>query len=543
MSSFSLSGQIVDLVQRRIFPGTVHVEGTKIASIEETPTAEDQYILPGFIDAHIHIESSMLVPSEFARLAVLHGTVATVSDPHEIGNVLGLDGLRYMVEKSKKVPFHFLFGASPCVPATPFETAGATLTPEDIRTLFEEDQFKYLSEVMNFPGVLSQEPDMMEKIHIAQSLNKPIDGHSPGLRGEDAKKYIDAGISTDHECTSLDEALDKIQYGMKILIREGSAALNYEALHPLLQSHPDRVMFCSDDKHPNELVKGHINLLVKRSIQLGYDLFDVLRAACSHPNEHYDLGIGQLQEGDPADFIVVDNLKEFDIRSTYINGKLVASEGKSFIERTPIEAINRFHCTPKKEEDFELPATEEHIHVIQILPGELITKKQIQKAKVVDGKYVTDASRDLLKMAVVNRYQDTPPAMAFVQGMGLKEGAVASSVAHDSHNIVVVGVDDASLCEAVNEIIAAKGGIAMTKNHQVSLLPLPIAGLMSDQEGAEVASNYATLKEASLNLGSSLPDPFMALSFLALLVIPSIKLSDKGLFDVDAFKFIPLNAG
>lgn len=539
MNNYSISGRIVDLRQRRIFEGTINVDNGKIVSVHEQPNDEQQYILPGFIDAHIHIESSMLVPSEFARLAVVHGTVATVSDPHEIGNVLGLEGIRYMCDNSKNVPFHIFFGASSCVPATSFETAGAVITSEDIRTLFEQDGLKYLSEVMNFPGVLNKDPEVLEKINVAKSLGKPIDGHSPGLRGEIAKNYIAAGISTDHECTTLDEALDKIQYGMKILIREGSAAKNYNALHPLLKRHPTEVMFCSDDKHPNELIKGHINLLVRRSIELGYDLMDVLTAACSNPNQHYGLGIGQLQKGDPADFIIVDNLKDFNVKSTYIRGELVASQGKSFIKRIPIKPINYFNCSPKQKEDFRIKSTGSRINVIKAIPGELITEKLIRDAKVVDGNYVSDVSQDVLKLVVVNRYKNVAPSIAFVNGIGLKEGAIASSVAHDSHNIIAAGVDDDSICRAVNAIIESKGGVSLVKKDEISLLPLPIGGLMSDQDGCQVALEYSVIKEKSHDLGSSLPDPFMALSFLALLVIPSIKLSDKGLFDADVFKFIP----
>jgi adenine deaminase len=538
--SFSISGKIVDPLNKRIFSGTLTVDQGIISSIKEEPCKEEHYILPGFIDSHIHIESSMLVPSEFARLAVLHGTVATVSDPHEIGNVLGMEGIRYMCKNSKKVPFHFFFGASPCIPATTFETAGAVVTPENIRTLFKEERLKYLSEMMNYPGVLHKDPDVMEKIAIAKSMNKPIDGHAPGLRGDDAKRYIESGISTDHECFTLEEALDKIRYGMKIIIREGSAAKNFEALHPLLKMHPDKVMFCSDDKHPNELVESHIDAIVRRSISLGYNLMDVLRAASVHPVKHYGLEVGLLQKGDPADFIIVDNLKDFHVQSTYIQGHLVASKGESRIKPVPIEKINRFDCMPKNVEDFQIPADGKRIRIIEIVPGELITHPLIMPAPIQEGNYVSDPKKDLLKLAVVNRYQNAPPAIAFLKGMGLREGALAASVAHDSHNIIAVGVDDESLCNAVNAIIHAKGGVSVAQKNNVSLLPLPIAGLMSDQDGRQVAKEYTVMKKRAQTLGSPLPDPFMSLSFLALLVIPAIKLSDRGLFDAEEFQFIPL---
>lgn len=540
MKDFTKSGRIVDLINNRIFPGTVVVENGRIKSITEEPTASTDYILPGFIDSHIHIESSMLVPSEFARLAVVHGTVATVSDPHEIGNVLGVKGVRYMIQNGKKVPFHFYFGASPCVPATIFETSGATIDPEEIRSLFEQDQLIYLSEVMNFPGVLHKDPILMKKIEIAKSLGKPIDGHAPGLRGEQAGQYISAGISTDHECYTLGEALDKIKYGMKILIREGSAAKNYEALSPLIKSHPKMVMFCNDDKHPNDLVKGHINDIVKRSFDLGYDRMDVLRAASLNPIEHYHLDVGCLRVGDSADFIVIDNFENLAIKETYIKGELVAKAGKTLIKPVTVKAINHFKCTPKQLADFKIKATASSIKVIKAISGELITEKLSEHAKVVNGEYVADPTTDVLKLSVVNRYADAPPAVAFIKGFGLKEGAIASSVAHDSHNIIAIGTTDEAICKAVNAIIEAKGGIAVVNRAGVELLPLPIAGLMSDLDGYLIALQYEKIKQSAVALGSELSDPFMTLSFMALLVIPSLKLSDQGLFDGDLFKFTSL---
>ncbi len=541
MAGYTLSGKIVDLLHDKIFSGVVEIENGVISSIREKSDVEDQYILPGFIDAHIHIESSMLVPSEFARIAVLHGTVATVSDPHEIANVLGMEGVRYMCKNSQKVPFHFFFGAPSCVPATSFESSGAELTANDIRTLFEQDKLKYLSEMMNFPGVLNQDPIVMEKIAIAKEMNKPIDGHAPGLMGDKAKKYIDAGISTDHECVTLKEALNKIRCGCKIAIREGSAAKNYAALHPLIKQHPESVMFCSDDKHPDELIHGHINEMVRRSVELGYDVLDVLRAASLHPIRHYGLDVGLLQKGDSADCIVVDNLKDFKIKSTYIRGQKVASEGKSFIESAQVKVINHFDCSKKNVDDFSVKASGVKINVIQAIPGELITKRLILPAKIENGNYVADPSEDILKLAVVNRYADAKPSIAFIKGMEIKQGALASSVAHDSHNIVAVGVDDASLCQAINAVIDSKGGVSVVEKGEVSLMALPVAGLMSDKEGWKVAKEYSAIKRQAIKLGSSLPDPFMTLSFLALLVIPSLKLSDQGLFDADAFTFISLS--
>ena len=543
--TFSISANIVDVVNREIFPGSITVTDTKITKITRTQEKYDTYILPGFVDAHVHVESSMLVPSEFARLAVVHGTVATVSDPHEIGNVLGVAGIRYMIENGKKVPFKFYFGASSCVPATVFETAGAEITPDDIKELFEKDGLKYLSEMMNYPGVLFDDPVALEKIKIAHTLGRPVDGHAPGLRGDEAKKYISAGITTDHECFTLDEALDKVKYGMKILIREGSAAKNYNALHTLIKNYPSMVMFCSDDKHPNDLVAGHINQVVSRSVALKYDLFDVLGAACVNPVKHYGLEVGLLQQGDPADFIVVDDLTEFKVKQTYIDGNIVAVSGKSLIIKSEAKVINNFNASKKKPEDFALPAggyEGKQIRVIEALEGQLITNELHCTPKSINGNgnLVSDIENDVLKLAVVERYKNGPPAIAFIKNFGLKKGAIASCVAHDSHNIIAVGTSDADICNAVNAVIEAKGGISVTDGRWTETLPLPVAGIMSNEDGYIVAEKYSNIDSFAKELGSSLHAPYMTLSFMALLVIPQLKLSDKGLFDGKAFKFVDL---
>lgn len=541
MQEFTISGNIVDVVKKKIFPGTVTVRNGNIASITPSEDIFTTYILPGFIDAHVHVESSMLIPSEFARLAVPHGTVATVSDPHEIGNVLGIEGVRYMIRNGSKVPFHFFFGAPSCVPATSFETAGATITAEEIRTLFVEEKLKYLSEMMNYPGVLARDKLVMDKIAAAKELGLPVDGHAPGLKGEDAERYISAGISTDHESYSLPEALDKLKYGMKVIIREGSAAKNYAALHTLIGSHPDKVMFCSDDKHPHELVEGHINQIVKRSIiDHGYDVMDVLRCACYNPVEHYKLDVGLLQTGQSADFIVIDNLKDLNVLQTYIKGQLVAEGGTTRIASVQSDVINHFNTSPKKESDFGIIADGDIIQVIKALDGELITEKLEVKAKRQGNNLVSDPDRDILKLAVINRYGNAPTALGFINGFGLKRGALASCIAHDSHNIIAVGVSDADICQAVNALIESKGGIAVAVDGNVDVLSLPIAGIMSHHDGYDVARNYAELDRKAKALGTPLGAPFMTLSFMALLVIPSLKLSDKGLFDGTTFQFTPL---
>ncbi len=546
VTQFSIFGHVVDLLQRRIFPGHVTVQGDKITSIQEVSQVEETcFILPGFIDAHIHIESSMLIPSEFARIATLHGTVATVSDPHEIANVLGVAGIQFMVNNSKQVPFHFFFGVPSCVPATNFETAGAYIGPEEVRNIFNEYKLHYLSEMMNYPGVLSHDPEILEKIRIAKELNKPIDGHAPGLSGKNVENYIKAGISTDHECSTLEEALYKIKHGMKIIIREGSAAKNYSALHSLFQSHPDKIMLCSDDKHPHELIEGHINLLVKRAvIDDKHDLMDVLYAACIHPNEHYKLGIGRLQVGDPADMIVIKDLKEFKVLQTYVNGTLVADKGRSLIPHIETQPLNKFECNPKRENDFKVPLPFKHenlrMKVIVAQDGELITLQKIVTPKIVNNEVCSDIKNDILKCVLVNRYQDSASAVAFIHGFGLKEGAIASTVAHDSHNLICIGVSDLDICNAVNALIQEKGGIAVSLNGKVETLPLPMAGLMSLGGAENVAQQYVHLDKLSKKLGSPLNAPLMTLSFMALLVIPSLKLSDLGLFDGQSFAFTDL---
>ena len=502
------------------------------------------YVLPGFVDAHVHIESSMLTPVQFARLAVVHGTVATVSDPHEIANVNGLEGVKFMIEDSKRVPFKFCFGAPSCVPATPFETAGAQLGVEEVKELLAMKEIGYLAEVMNFPGVLNGDPDLIAKISLSNAFNKPVDGHAPGLRGEPASRYIEAGMSTDHECFTYEEAYEKITYGASILIREGSAARNFDALIPLLGEFPDKIMFCSDDKHPDNLVEGHINLLVKRALAAGHRLFDVLKAACLNPVQHYRLPVGLLREGDPADFILVDNLTDFTVLKTFLNGEIVAENGKSLLPDLRSETINNFNCSAKTPADFifNCDRTHSRLRVIEVLDGQLITHAGWETISPTTGTINSDPEKDLLKIAVVNRYEEAKPAVAFIRNFGLKTGAIASTVGHDSHNIIAVGCDDTSLCEAVNQVIATSGGISAVGNGQIYRLALPIAGLMSDADGYEVANQYTAIDDfTKKTLGSTLKSPFMSLSFMALLVIPTLKLSDQGLFDGENFKFVTVS--
>jgi adenine deaminase len=538
-----ITGKIVNILNRKIFDGEVEFDNGKIISVTPLSFSASQqlnYIIPGFVDSHVHVESSMLVPSEFAKIAVVHGTVATISDPHEIANVCGMEGVEFMIANGKTVPFKFHFGAPSCVPATIFETAGAALNSDDVDVLLQKPEIKYLSEMMNFPGVLFNDEEVMKKIASAKKYGKPVDGHAPGLRGADAKKYIYAGISTDHECFTEDEALDKLNYGMKILIREGSAAKNFEALIGLMNEHYQMMMFCSDDKHPDSLVDGHINQLCARAVAKGIDVFKVLQAACINPVHHYKMDVGLLKAGDDADFIVLEDLVNFNVKQTYINGALVAENGQSLIETTKSTAINQFDCAPKMAADFEVAFDgAENIFVIEALEGQLITNKLTVAPTVINGNIVSDVTDDILKMVVVNRYKAAPVAKSFVKNFGLKQGAIASTVAHDSHNIIAVGVDDESICEAVNLVIKEQGGVSAVTGSAAAVLGLPVAGLMSNEDGYKVAADYTAIDKMTKEvLGSTLAAPFMTLSFMALLVIPHLKLSDLGLFDGDKFEFV-----
>ncbi len=535
--------QLVDVHQRRIYAAAIVVENGHIRSIREMPEApaEAGYVLPGFVDAHVHIESSMLPPAEFGRLAVVHGTVATVSDPHEIANVLGEAGVLYMLEEARRSPVKFCFGAPSCVPATSFETAGAALDVAAVERLLQQPDIGYLSEMMNFPGVLHADAQVMAKIRTAQRIGKPVDGHAPGLRGEAARRYFEAGITTDHECFGFEEGREKALLGVRILIREGSAARNFEALWPLLLEFPQQVMFCSDDKHPDDLLRGHIDRLVARAVAKGCDLFDTLRAASVNPVQHYGLPVGLLREGDPADFIRVRDLTDFRVLETYIGGECVAANGQSLLPHQPAPTPNAFVAQPKRPEDFRLAARGAGIvRLIRVWDGQIITGSEEGRARVQDGLLMAYPGQDVLKIAVVNRYADAPPAVGFVSGFGLQRGAVASSVAHDSHNIVAVGTDDASLCAAVNAVIEARGGISATDGQgNTRVLPLPIAGLMSPDNGYTLAHNYAALDAwTRQTLHCPLQAPFMTLSFLALPVIPVLKMTDLGLFDVEQFRHV-----
>ena len=535
-----LKGNIVDINNRKIFKGEITIIDGLISAIEEKPCIENHFILPGFVDAHIHIESSMLVPSEFAKIAVNHGTVATVSDPHEIANVLGIKGVEFMIENGKKTPFKFNFGAPSCVPATPFESAGAIIDSDGIKQLMANPDIKYLAEMMNYPGVIFDDAEVHKKIEWAKYYNKSIDGHAPGLTGDNLNKYISAGITTDHECFTYDEALEKLQKGMKVIIREGSAAKNFEALIDLLPEHFENMMFCSDDKHPDDLLLGHINQFCERAIAKDIDIFKVLQVACVNPVKHYGLDVGLLKVGDAADCIVVENLYDFKTLQTYINGALVFDKGESKIVSIDFEILNNFNTDKKLVSDFRYESNQSKIRVIECLDGELVTNEIIKDATTDNGNLISNTETDILKMTIVNRYENSKSSIAFIKNIGLKEGAIATSIGHDSHNIIAVGVSDEAICKAVNLLIDNKGGICAVSDDSEKVVPLPIAGIMSDQNAETIGKAYSELDEMAKGLGSKLHAPYMSLSFMALLVIPSLKLGDKGLFDGDTFKFTSL---
>lgn len=551
MAAMTLFHLVADLHARRIQACEVQVRDGIIVRIEPTARAVAPGVLvPGFVDAHVHVESSLLPPWEFARVAVRHGTVASVSDPHEIANVLGAAGVRYMLDDAHGSPFTHWFGCPSCVPATAFETAGAALDADACAQLLDDPRIRYLSEMMNWPGVLSGDAQVMSKIAAARSRGKHVDGHAPGLRGADARAYFAAGIETDHECFTLDEARDKAALGVRILIREGSAARNFEALWPMLMERPEQCMFCTDDAHPDVLFAGHIDRLVARAIAKGVDAFDALRAATVHPVQHYGLPCGLLRVGDRADMVLVDDLVSVRPQRTWIAGELVSEQGRTLIAPRSSGTPNAFRAATFCADELavRLPGaapgvSTARVHAIVAEDGQLITGRADSTMHATDGVIDPDPAADLLQICVINRYAAAPVATAFVRGFGLKQGAIASSVAHDCHNVVAIGATRPAIAAAVNAVFAARGGLAVASpapaDFTVDTLPLPIAGLMSDRPAEAVAADYMRLSAAAKALGSPLRAPFMTAGFMALLVIPALKLSDRGLFDGTRFQFLP----
>lgn len=535
-----VSGNIVDIINKKVYQGKLMISNGIIEDIIKTDTNSNLFIIPPLVDSHVHIESSMLAPKAYAHIALIQGVAACVSDPHEIANVMGIEGIRFMIYEGANLPFRFYFGAPSCVPATPMETSGAAITAQDIEFLFKEEKLHYLSEMMNFPGVINRNPDVMQKIAVAKSYGRKIDGHAPGLRGRDLDLYLEAGISTDHETITYDEGREKLQKGMKLLIREGSAAKNLDELAPLINEFPDSCMFCSDDMHPDDIQKGYINKTIKRLLHKGYDIFKLLCCACLNPAVHYSIDMGFIQRNDRADFLLVDNLEDFNVLCTVIAGEAVSINSKCLLPLSDVQHINNFCASEKKPEDFRVEAQGGIIKVIEAIDGQIYTGKLLAKQKVVAGMTVSDTERDILKISVISRYEDKPPVMGFVKNFGLKKGAIASSVSHDSHNIIAVGVTDEDIASAVNSVIKHKGGLALSLDGVTNTLPLPVAGLMSDKDVSYVAHKYKGLDEMAKNLGSRLSAPFMTLSFMGLTVIPELKISDRGLFDFNAFDYVSL---
>lgn len=537
---YYLRAHIVDIISKSSYPGEILVSKGRIKNILKIKKSPDVYLIPGLIDAHVHIESSMLVPSEFSRMAVRHGTVAAVSDPHEIANVLGIKGVEFMHNNGNKVPFKFYFGVPSCVPATDFETSGGRIDEKEIEKLFLNQKLKYLAEVMNFPGVINRDKSIMARIKLAQKFGKKIDGHAPGLTGGDLKKYISSGISTDHECITYKEGEEKILNGMKILIRDGSAVRNFKELIPLIKKYPDDIMLCSDDLHPDDLQEGHINRLIKQGIELGYDFFDLLRAATLNPTMHYNLGTGLLRENDPADFVIIDHPDNMSVLETYINGTKVFEHGETKIKSIKTKALNVFNCSKIKINQIRVPAGKDTIRIIEASDGQLYTRELIVKPTIKNEFLVSDIKKDILKIIVYNRYFKRSPGIAFIKGFGLKRGAIASTIAHDSHNIIALGVRDDDIVTVINRIIELKGGILLFDGKKTREIQLNIAGLMASKDGDQVAKDYKKLNREIKQMGSTLTAPFMTLSFMALLVIPELKISDRGLFNVRTSSFTDL---
>jgi len=536
-----VSGNLVDIHNRKIYPAMINISAGRIEKIERTRYSEEGYIIPGLIDAHIHIESTMLTPGSFATAAVSRGTTGVISDPHEIANVIGVDGINYMIEDGNKTPFKFYFGAPSCVPATEFETGGASIGPKEIEDLLKRNEIKYLAEMMNFPGVVNENKEVMQKISIAKRFGKKIDGHAPGLTGAQLRKYINAGISTDHECSSIEEAIEKISMGMKIIIREGSAGRNLDALKDLFNIYPEMIMLSSDDIHPEMLKKRHLDKLLALLINEGYDLFNVIRSVTLNPVLHYKLDSGLLRQGDYADFVLVDDIKTMNVLETWINGEKVFDRGRILFDYKPGNQINNFNCSRIIKEELKINNTGSEIRVITAFDGDLFTKEMTRETgnqKTVE----SDIKEDILKIVVKDRYRDAAPSVAFIKGFGLKKGAFASSVAHDSHNIICVGTSDDDIVNAVNEIVKMKGGLAVSEGGLIQSMQLNIGGIMSDQPLLGIADKYESLSELVKDMGCTMSAPFMTLSFMALLVIPELKLSDRGLFDVKKFQLVELFA-
>ena len=549
----NIKGHIVDVVRREIYDGELVVEGERIVEVRRCELGDGvwSYLLPGFIDSHVHIESSMMVPRKFARIAAIHGTTGVIADPHEIGNVLGVEGVDYMIRSGREAQLNFCFGAPSCVPAVggDIETSGAVIGADDIEKLMERDDIGYLAEMMNYPGVLSGDKEVLRKIEAARRNGKPVDGHAPGLTGRQRDMYTATGISTDHECSTIEEGRSCINAGMKVIIREGSAAKDYERLSPLIGESPNMVMLCTDDCHPDDFVRGHINSIVKRAIADGYDLWDILQVACVNPQKHYNQHWGLLQAGDPATYIMVDSLNQhFRVESTVIRGQEVFNYNASLpSEISPkgdedvyTQFPNRFMAKPITAADISIDIKSgDTVHVILASDGSLLTQHE---KILLTGNPLTDMRypwNEVQKIVVYNRYEpDAKPVVGLIRGFGIKCGAIAGSVAHDCHNIVAVGSNDEYLVRAINRVIEMKGGQVVVGPDEMLDIPLPIAGLMAPMSGHEIAFRTLLLHEMVRTIGCPMKSPFITMAFMCLPVIPEIKITDKHLMDTKTMSVI-----
>jgi adenine deaminase len=532
-----IRGNLLNFSTEEIYGAEIQIQNGKISCVKPVKEDFNNLILPGFIDAHIHIESSMLTPSRFAEAVVPHGTTSVISDPHEIANVMGLEGIEYMNRDASSVPLKVLMTVPSCVPATKFETSGAVISQFEVEKLLKKENMVALGEMMNFPGVIHEDPVVMAKLDAAKRIGKPIDGHSPLLSGYELCKYIAAGISTDHECSNLQEVLEKRRLGMKIMLREGSSARN---LKDLAASGGDFIV--SDDKHPGDLLKGHIDVMVRKAIEYGIDPFEAVKMVTINPAEHYNLGTGTIYPGKAADIIVVNNMKDMNVERVFIDGNLVAKEGKCLFIVKPLKLPNTFSLKPKKPSDFNVKSSNptEIVRVIDVVEDQIVTKESSAILDTVKGNLEADLDNDILKISVVERYGFGRISNAFIKGFGLKNGAIATSIAHDSHNILSVGTNSKDIAIAVNTVLRNNGGLVAVFNDDCYSLKLPLAGLMSIKPASEVSSDLNMLHRVVKNMGSKLQSPFMTLSFMALLVIPALKISDQGLFDVEKFDFVDL---
>jgi len=546
------NASIINVFSGEIIPGSIAVAKGYIAGFGSYPAKrvvdmKGRFVAPGFIDAHVHIESSMSCPAEFARCVLPHGTTTVAADPHEIANVLGAEGIGYMIDSSKDQPVNIYYTLPSCVPATDMETSGAKLGADDLLPFMNNSQIIALAEMMNFPGVIYRDNEVLRKIEGMKKQRKPVDGHAPGLTGRDLHAYISAGISSDHECTTEKEAKEKLNAGMHIMIREGTGAKNLKNLLPIINRQTSRrLMWCTDDRHPHDIIKeGHIDFIVRSAIRMGLDPLTAIQMATINTAEYFGLNnVGAIGPGRQADLVVFSDIKNPVIEEVYFRGNLAAREGKILPEIKKPAPLNIWPSMNVDIDkiDFSIPAVSRQARVIEIIPHQLITGQSLIKVAVSGNSAISDIKRDILKIAVVERHKGTGnTAVGFVRGFDLKQGALASSVAHDSHNIIIVGTNDEDMKTALEAVFKMGGGLAAASNGKIlANLSLPIAGLMSLQPVKTIKEKLDNLIDISREFGSSLNDPFMTLSFLALPVIPELKITDKGLVDVAKFRIVPL---